>query len=857
MKKKVFLLLVLVSFSLSSLFAFQVEVPNEVPAFRNLELTLEPGPNDGTVDQARFYFQMEGKREYLYVEFTQDKGNWTALVPFTYLTGEELVYYTQVKTTEGTFIRDPQIGTKKARLLQDTTAPTLKLVSPQAFELALDKKQLVVFEIIDESALTSFEIFLEGEPLMEAGVFQQYLSFLIQPAKAEDAVISISMIDKYGNAKQEEYIFAITGEKAPFFVADGKLLGEMQAEYILSMGEGTNTTKINEVVSDTEQQVNLSFEVGGEAYLKAGPIALELKAILKDSLSVFDILEAYPNTLTADLQNFINLWHPWNFAEEFDYTGEVARGYENDNTFSAQLSFFGPVLTYTLGDQKVNFQKETVKDLSLRGTSLAIDLPFLDLVISKGLTDFGLYQIAWPQNFFGLKFGLKAKKFWYLQTNLSFISSLQGRYEDLIVAESTSAIGDLYGLDSIPPEENLVFGLATGTENNFFTLDASFALTLYVDDAGSIIDKDKLASDINDGFGIDLAPYLLYVDKISSVFPVLDYFPFTLGLAVDAVNRDLWGLTYGADLAIDSIGLKTWFRKTDASFRSLGSAVVTDVWDIGGTWEREIAGFNVNLGYDWKMDTIPDILFNEIIPIVKPSLAPSADPTENDISNIVHTAQAGIDTPSSNLLGSLSSDYSFEWATTNAKALAGQITSESVASNAILNSSSNDTIAQHTGDFRWKSGRYKMSDLNLSLGAKTKDSYITKVITDGVFDGSTFWEFSYGVSTSLKFRSYSLSLEFEKEWSTETDSLTAYGYDGKFSIANTFFDTISLSGSLDQAYQGVALQAYRIATNLALEKRFGKLSTSTMVEIGFYDSKISDIDDALTGALTVKGTFSK
>ena len=847
----------LVSFSISFLFAFQVEVPNEVPAFRNLELTLEPGPTEGAVDQARFYFQMEGKREYLYVEFTQEKGIWKALVPFTYLTGEELVYYSQVKTTEGKFIRDPQIGTKKARLLQDTTAPTLKLISPQAFELALDKKQLVVFEIIDESALASFEIFLGDEPLQEAGVFQQYLSFLIKPSEAKEAIINISMIDKYGNAKQESFAFAITGEKAPFFVADGKLLGDLQAEYILNMGEGTNTIDINEVVSDTDHQVNLSFEVGGEAYLKAGPLALELKAILKDSLSAFDILEAYPNTLTADMQNFINLWHPWNFANEFDYTGEIARAYDNDNTFSAKLSFFGPVLTYTLGDQKANFQKETVKDLSFRGTSLAIDLPFLDLIVSKGLTDFGLYQSAWPQNFFGIKFGLKARESWYLQTNLSFISSLHGRYEDLIVGGSTSAIGDLYDLGSIPPEENLVFGLATGMDNEAFTLDASFALTLYVDDAGSIIDKDKLASDINDGFGIDLAPYLLYIDKVSSIFPVLDYFPFTLGLAVDAVNRDLWGLTYGADLAIDSLGLKTWFRKTDASYKSLGSAVVTDVWDIGGTWEREIADFTVNLGYDWKMDSIPDILFTEIVPLVKPSLAPSVDPTENDISNIVHTAQAGIDTPSSNLFGSLNLDYTFEWATTNAKALAEQIASDPAASNAILLSSANDTTAQHTGDARWKSSRYKLGDLNLSLGAKTKDSYITQVMTDGVDDGSTFWEFSYGLSTSLKFRTYSLSLEFEKEWATENASLTTYGYDGKFSIADTFFDTISLAGSLDQAYLGTSLQAYRVATSLSLEKRFGKLSTSTMAEIGFYDSMISDTDDALTGALTVKGTFSK
>jgi hypothetical protein len=553
----------------------------------------------------------------------------------------------------------------------------------------------------------------------------------------------------------------------------------------------------------------------------------------------------------------MNLWNPWDFENEFDYTGEQARQFDNDNQFYARLSFFGPALTYTLGDQEISFQEETIKDLPFRGTSLAIDLPFLDLVISKGLTDFGLYQSAWPQNFFGIKLGVKAKKAWYLQTNLSFISSLQGRYEDLIDEDSPSYIGDLYDLGAIPPEENLVLGLGTGLDNKYFTLDASFALTLYVDDASSMIDKDKLASDVNDGFGIDIAPYLAYLDKVSSVFPVLDYFPLTTGLAVDAVNRDLWGITYGVDLAIDSLGLETWFRKTDASYRSLGSAVTSDVWDIGGIVDRELGNFNISIGYDWKMDTIPDILFNEIIPLVKPSLAPSGDPTENDISNLVHTAQLGVDTPKVPYVGDFSFNYTFEWATTNAEALSNKITDDEDAKNAILTSSSNDTTLDHTAELRWKSDKYKIGAVNLSLGAKTLDSYVTKVITDGVSDGSTFWEYAYGVSTTVKVSSYALSLGFEKEWSTETGSLTSYGYDAKFTISDTFFDTIALAGTFDQSFLVSSLQAFRIAGSLGLEKRFGNLKTSTILEISYYDSKVSDSDDALTASFTIKGTFSR
>lgn len=853
MRKLTNLFLLLFFIPASSLFALDVDVPNEVLSYRNLEITLSLSPSDGVVEEARFYFQQTGKREPVYTEFSESKGIWSALVPYTYLEGEELIYYTLMKNTNGVYIRDPQIGNKKARLIKDETAPTLKLVSPQAFELALDKEQLVVFEILDESALTNFEIFLNDEPLEKAGVFQQYLSFLAEPKETKDVEISISMTDSYGNSKKETFVFSITGVKAPMFLATADYFGDFTAEYVLSMGETTNTTVIQDVLSDLTHEVTLDFQIGGETYLKAGPLALEFYASLEDSVAASDILEAYPNTLTSDFQNFMNLYHPWNFADEFDYTGEEARKFDNSNQFYARLSFFGDALSYTLGDQKISFQNETVKDLYFRGTSVVLDIPFLDLAVGKGLTDLGLYQTAWPQNFFGLKFGLKAKKAFYLQTNLSFISSLQGRYENLSVSGATSQIETLYDLGSITPEENMVLGLSTGTQNKYFSLNASVGLSLYVSDASSIIDKNKLATDIEEGFDFDISPYLEYVDTISEYFPILDYFPFSLGLAVDAVNRDLWGLTYGAEFSIPTLGLEAWLRKTDSTFKSLGASVVTDQLSIGGTLSKDIADFSLSAGYEWNKDTIPDILFNDILPLFDASLAPSADPTENDISNIVHTATLGVGTPSSTLLGSLTFDYTFELKTTNAQALSEELTDGS----ALINSTKNDTTNAHTGDLRWRSGRYKIKDLTVSLGAKTKESYVTNVKVDGVLDGTSYWEYSYGVSTSLKFKRYSLSLGFDNEWSTETNSITSYGYDGKLSIANTFFDSISISGSFDQAFKASALQAYRIAGLFGLDKRFGPLSTSISFEAGYFDSMTDDAEDALTSKLTVKGTVSR
>jgi hypothetical protein len=128
-------------------------------------------------------------------------------------------------------------------------------------------------------------------------------------------------------------------------------------------------------LNDQDHQLNLTFELGGDAYLKAGPVGLEVLGTLKDTVSVFDITEAYPNTLQADLQNILNLYNPIDFANEFDYTNEVPRKFDNNNQFLVKVSSFGPALTYQFGDQKTTFQKETIKDL-VSGV-LGLDLGFL------------------------------------------------------------------------------------------------------------------------------------------------------------------------------------------------------------------------------------------------------------------------------------------------------------------------------------------------------------------------------------------------------------------------------------------------------------------------------------------------
>lgn len=844
--------------SLLSISAYQVEVPDEIPAFRNLVVPLSLVEQEEPLSQARLYFQEFGKPNFSYAEFEERDGVWYTMVPSTYLNGEEFIYYVQAQTIGGKFIREPQIGTKRARLVKDERAPALKLMTPEELKLERGTEQLVVFQVLDESAIADFSVTVDGVPIEKAMVFRNVLSFLVTPDKQAQAqtVILVSLTDRYANAATEEFVFALADKKKPFFSASTDYVANLKVTYALRMGEGENSVDLETVFSDLDQSVELQYELGGDAQVGMGPLGIDLNVVFADNIAVTDITEAYPNTLIADYQNFMNLLHPWNFANEFDYTGEEARLYANANQFTAKVSFFDPILSYTFGDQQLDFQEQTVSNLAFRGSAIAIDLPFFTFSLGKGLSNLGLYQSAWPQNFFGLQLGFDVKDVWWFQTNTAFLSSLQGRY-DTLVTSGTSAIGTLYDLGTVKPEQNMVVGLSTGINNRFFTFSTDFGLTLYSDDASQIIDKDKLVTDIEDEFGFDLGTYMGYVDSISRIFPVLDYFPITNGLLAEAINKELWGVTLGANLDFPTLGVETWFRMTDGTYKSLGASVASDQMDWGGNWSKNFGGYAVSAGYNWNKDNLPDILFTNILPIVKPDLAGTPpDPTANDISHIVQTATAGLETPFSPVLGTFSLGYSFIHASSNAAKLADEVSDDAAAMNAIKTSAENDTTLTHTGELRWKSKKFNIGPYNLSIGAKTKDSYVTETLVDGIEDGTTYWNFSYGVSPSFRFGRYGLNLNFDHEWSTQSGSETAYGYDVKLTIAETFFDSISFGGGFDQQFVADDLQAYRINGKASVDKRLGVLGMTSEIEVSYFDSMLDNADDSTKISFNIAGSIA-
>ncbi|NQT58162.1 MAG: hypothetical protein HQ557_04180 [Bacteroidetes bacterium] len=857
MRKVLLVLLALLIIGSIPLFGFSLTVPNKVPGYVSLKPILEIAEGDEEIEEARFYVMIKGEEVPSYARFTETEGVWSSFVPYTVFSDDTLEYFTEIRTVDKTIIRIPAEGINSAVLLADMNPPVLTLANLDTPELGRGTEQLVVFWLEEESGILDFEVNYNGEPIARAGVFENYLSFLVTPdedSTEKEASVEITITDIYNNTEHKEVEFTLITARVPFFSASAGYTAGLDIVYTVSFGENQNSLVFTDLFNDITQELMLSLDLGAETQLGAGPLVLELSLGISDELAITEVLNAYPSTLISDYQNILRLWHPWNFDNEFTYTQADVRSYENSNHIYAKLSLFDPILSYTFGDQSISFQDQTVKSLGFRGTTVSFDIPFLSIAVGKGLTDLGLYQAAWPQNFFGLNFGLDVFDYWWFQTNVSFISSFQGRYDDITTAGS-SPIGTLYDLGSIKPEENMLIGIETGLEFAPFKLTGDLGLTLYVNDASQVIDTAQLATDINSGFGFDIAPYLTYIDAVYDIFPVFDYFPLSMGLAAAAVNRELWGITYGGDLEIPALGLQAWFHKTDKSYKSLGASLSTDLMDFGAYWAMDLGDFSLSAGYDRAQDNIPDILFNDFLPLFGIDLGAAADPTENDIANILHTATAGIVTPSIEILGNVSLDYTFEWVKTNADVLA-QLLDAGSAQDALLNSTKNDVSIIHTADLKWKSGKLKFGDFGASIGAKTKDSYVVYSIVDGAPSTSSAWGFSYGVNTSMKLSRFKLDLGFDHVWSTAAASDTVYGYDLKFSVSDVFFDTISLKGSFDQIYIGPALQEYEIGVKIALQKNIGLFSMGLSLDTSYGNSIIDDADNALSTVLEINGGIS-
>jgi len=543
MKRRIILISSFLGIACSALiFGFQIEVPDAVHAYNDVEVKVVTEAGDPAAESVRFYVMEEGESVPLFLELTRRNGFWTGLLPGQYVRGEKLEYFAEVKGADEAVYAVPDSGRMlSSEIIQDTEPPQLEFVLPADGKLVQGQRQAVLIRVMDESLISEADITLAGSPLESVEINGKFVKAITVPEQLGDAELLAAVSDAAGNTAEAAFPITVSELKEPFFTAEGNYDASLDITYTASSDQDGLEIP-GELLSDIVHEIEMTFALEGDAVLQAGPALLTASGVLSDSTAVFSsggetigYFQGYPSSLLSDMQDILMLWDPWNFSKPFTYYGaesqKEAREYENSNEFLVEFSLFTNILQYRFGDQTIHFQDQTVKDLYFRGSSVHLDIPLLSLSVGQGLTEPGLYEETWPRSFAGVSFGIDIFDYWWFNTNISFIGDMQGVYSD-IVDLGYSPVGEKYGLYdadrntfTVNPQENMVLGIGTGFNMPWFTLKAEAGFSLFASDAGDV-DLESIGETVGsfvDDF--DIADYTKYLDMVQDIFPVFNYFP--------------------------------------------------------------------------------------------------------------------------------------------------------------------------------------------------------------------------------------------------------------------------------------------------------------------------------------------
>lgn len=851
MNKRITVFLICLAVTLP-LTAYELELPEVIRAYWDMEMTLKKSSGDSPIDEARFYVVEPGKTLPTYVDFEYDEEEqlWKGVFPGTYIVGEVLEYFVEILSEDGVIYGIPEAGTMARAITPDTIPPQLELVLPVQGELMVRLPQAVIILVQEAAEITRAEVRVNGEYLEDVEIIGDIIKVVYTPKTLDTVQMEITVEDNAGNVSQETIVLLVEGElKEPFATAEGNWYAGLDLTYTLDSSQDSNELP-GQLLDDMEHRFELGYSLGGEGTVNLGRLfSLKGSIDLSDSRDVLEYLDVYPSTLVSDFRDIMRLWHPWNFEQEFAFDPEKdVREFDSVAEISLEASLLWDMLTYKFGDQRINFQDQTVKDLYFRGSSVDLDLYLLNIKVGKGLIDLGLKETAWPRNFVGFQAGLDLFDVFWLQTNLSIISDFQGRYDEL--GAGGKPIGDMYGLNTpgeeIPPVSNIVMGVGTGFQTPWFKLAVDGGFTLYVDDISEVIDLETLAELIEEQApDLDMTEYLNYVDTIESYFPVFDYFPPNEGIISTLLGRK-WGITYGVRLDIPDLGLEGWYRKTDNAYRSLGASLTNDSFSYGGVWTLPLSNWRASLGYSWSRNKVQDILSNELLPLLNiedvPFVSgdPDADPTEQDIANITHQGTLKVQTPNLGAFGRIAADYGLQMKLNNAVDL-GFLDKEQFS-------------MVHTGTGAWRSRNYRFNMVSLSLSLRSKNSYTMNKIVDGEEDGSSFWNLNGEGSARIGFGNISLSPSYRRDWGTE-DSVVKQIVKTSLSFRDLWFDAITVAGQWEEITDDGAWDERTISGEFSLRKSFGMMQAGVDLK-GSYTDSADGNSDATSVGLKVWGGIS-
>lgn len=844
------ILMSILLFIVTGLYGYSLSFEEPLRVGSPLFASLVPDPGDAPLTAARFYLPDKSFQELRYIEFEQREGSFHLSVGGELLTSEQVEYFMEIQNEDSTIERIPSEGVATVTLLPDTEPPQLSLTYPESGSLVAGMSSVVVFTSPNEQALTLTSLKIQGKQIKDFFVYGPVIQGFYTARSTKDLAVTIEVEDAFGNANEISLTIPVTGQMPKRFFTfdsswslDGKIAYQIESE---QEGLDLPGTLLDEGSLVSEIDLEAGASLWAEA--TAGPLSLSLSLDLGDSRPLSDYLNAsggiaslpYLSATVSDFYDFLRLYDPYSFIYSDPFSRyDSVREYEAENYLSVEASVFHDLLRYRFGDQQIDFQSQTVSDLSFRGSSVLLDLPLLSIQAASGFVDPGIVQVSWPRVFAGVQAGIDLFDLWYLQTNVSLISDYQGPYES--TKSGARPVGELFELTDGPdylvdPQENLVLGLGTGINTSLFTLRAEGGMTIHVDDAGSVADISGLAT----AFGADpatLEPFETYIDLIDSYFPLFDYFPLSLGIAYDALDLDLWGFTYGADLEIPAIGLSAWFHKTDGSYTSLASSLTTGMLETGGLFEFSLGSWQLLSGYTYEKNNIPDILLSDLLPLVNlfvtlpvivEDITGSLD-TSTDIATITHEGSVTLKSPNLGLFGRVT--------------VGGGIQFEK--SDAPVSDPEFDQGLTILAEGSWRSSTWDLGPLSVNLKADSENSYLIPSYIDGVATSVTHFVFNAGGELSLNLAGQGLSGGYERDWSTETGSDTVHTIQASLSLKDILIDRIVCKGSWEQTFDSSGLFKTRsIDAGLSLKKSFGPFATGVELSAGFTDSTDDTEDES-------------
>ncbi len=839
--KRLILILLCTAFALP-LFSYSVSVPDFASAHEQMQVELTLDDGDLPITEARLYFKLQTTDVLAYIGMQELKDSWEAEVPPQFIVPGTFSYFVEVKDTSSNVFRTPVEGWETLSIEEAEKVPEMELVFPKEGTLSHNTEQVIIVRLPYEIGISSLEATLSGEPVSIVSSQNVWITLRAKPAAVGSQPLELTIVDTMGYEwKQALDVKVEPKGDEPWFVLDGEYYADANILY-----EGAFAWDSGDITDFTyEHSYPLELTVGGSGRLKVGPLAVLATAGLHHKDSVLGLVDSLPNVLVADYQDIMHLWNPIDFQNEFTFTADRVRQYDSGNIINVKVDLFDGLLSYEFGDQEITMQEHTIKNLGFRGTSLSMNISAFRFTIAKGLSEKGLLEQAWPQQFLGIQGGLWFEKGFSLQSNLSFISDFQGRFDD-IKGVPTPPMKTLFKMDGVAPKQNMVMGFSSGYAGEALEISGDLGFSLYVPDSSGVVDIQQMVNDLASGFDVDTAslePYFDMIDTVHGAFPLLDYFPINMGLIGTAVDRELWGMMYRLQVAYKPWDLKLWFYKADKMYRSLGASAPNDVMDIGTAWKHTLFDGDFTFGYTYKRNSIPDILVHDFLSFILDQktidLITLADPFSDD-AKFSQTASLGYTTPKFGLFGTFGTLYTALYEYTNDPENLFALTSD------------DNSKLKHTVEASWSGGPYTIGTAKGSLDLKGTGNYNQPFIVAAVAKGASdwYWDFVVGATPKLEFGELKIKVGFKQAWSLADATDTKRQYELGLQLPKGFLDTWNVTTKVNETSLDSSLQklVFEVGTDIAKQISFLQLKLEFTTGMTY---------DAVAGTFTFDRTKAK